>query len=135
MFKSIAHIGVAVNDMKSSTELFRKLFGRSPDHVETVPGQKVSTAMFHLGETAIELTAATDASSPIARFIEKRGEGVHHISFVVDDLEAELRRLKGLGFQLVDEQPRYGADNYRVAFLHPKSTNGVLIEVSQKRSS
>ncbi|MCI0706646.1 MAG: methylmalonyl-CoA epimerase [Ignavibacteriae bacterium] len=132
MFKSIAHIGVAVKDMKSATELFRKLFNKAPDHVEEVAGQKVATAMFRIGGTAVELTAATDGESPIARFIEKRGEGMHHISFVVDDIEAELRRLKQLGFQLIDEQPRMGADNYRVAFLHPKSTNGVLIEISQK---
>jgi methylmalonyl-CoA/ethylmalonyl-CoA epimerase len=133
MMKSIAHIGVAVKDMKASSELFRKLLGRSPDHVETVPDQKVSTALFRFGGTAIELTAATDATSPIARFIDRRGEGVHHISFAVDDLEQELGRLKGLGFQLVDEKPRYGADDCLVAFLHPKSTNGVLIEISQKR--
>ncbi|HEX9828757.1 MAG TPA: methylmalonyl-CoA epimerase [Bacteroidota bacterium] len=134
MFKSIAHIGVAVQDMESATELFQKLFGKAPDHTENIPDQKVSTVMFHIGETAVELTAATDTESPIARFIEKRGEGVHHISFVVDDIEAELKRLQQLGFQLIDEQPRKGADNYRVAFLHPKSTNGVLIEISQKAS-
>ena len=134
MFKSIAHIGVAVQDMESATELFQKLFGKAPDHKENIPDQKVSTVMFHIGETAVELTAATDTESPIARFIEKRGEGVHHISFVVDDIEAELKRLQQLGFQLIDEQPRQGAENYRVAFLHPKSTNGVLIEISQKAS-
>ena len=134
MFKSIAHIGVAVQDMESATELFQKLFGKAPDHAENIPDQKVSTVMFHIGETAVELTTATDTESPIARFIEKRGEGVHHISFVVDDIEAELKRLQQLGFQLIDEQPRQGAENYRVAFLHPKSTNGVLIEISQKAS-
>ncbi len=134
MMKSIAHIGIAVKDMKASSELFRKMFGRSPDHTETVPDQKVSTTLFQFGDTAIELTSATNPASPIARFIEQRGEGVHHISFVVDDLKRELERLKGLGFQLVDEKPRDGADDYLVAFLHPKSTNGVLIEISQKRN-
>ncbi|HEY4613055.1 MAG TPA: methylmalonyl-CoA epimerase [Bacteroidota bacterium] len=132
MFTSIAHIGVAVKDMKASTELFQKLFGKTPDHVEAVNDQHVTTAMFTIGGAAVELTAATNSESPIARFIEKRGEGMHHISFVVDDIDAELQRLKRLGFQLIDEKPRLGADGYRVAFLHPKSTNGVLIEISQK---
>ncbi len=134
MFKSIAHIGVAVKDLKTSTELFQKLFGKAPDHTEDVPNQKVSTAMFHFGETTIELTAATQADSPITRFIEKHGEGMHHLSFAVDEIEAELKRLKQQGFQLVDEKARSGADNSMVAFLHPKSTNGVLIEISQKRN-
>jgi methylmalonyl-CoA/ethylmalonyl-CoA epimerase len=133
MFKSIAHIGVAVKDLSASQALFEKLFGKQPDHREEVPDQKVATAMFQVGETAVELTAATSPESPIARFLEKRGEGVHHISFVVDDVVAELARLKSLGFQLIDETPRVGADNYAVAFLHPKSTNGVLIEISQRR--
>jgi methylmalonyl-CoA/ethylmalonyl-CoA epimerase len=133
MFKSIAHIGVAVKDLQESAALFERLFGKPPDHTEEAPDQRVLTAMFVFGGTAIELTAATEADSPIARFIEKRGEGVHHISFVVDDIEAELRRLKALGFRLVDDRPREGVDNYRVAFLHPKSTNGVLVEISEKR--
>lgn len=133
MFKSIAHVGIAVKNLDASLELFRTLLGKAPDHREDVSDQKVTTAMFRVGETAIELTAATHPDSTIARFIEKRGEGVHHISFVVDDIDAELQRLKQQGFQLVDEQARSGADNYRVAFLHPKSTNGVLIEIGQKR--
>ena len=135
MVKSIAHIGVAVKDMKTSSELFRKLLGRAPDHSGTVPDQRVTTTMFQLGETAIELTAATDPSSAIARFIDQRGEGIHHLSLVVDDVPRELERLKDLGFKLVDEKPRTGADDYLVAFLHPKSTNGVLIEISQKRTT
>lgn len=134
MFKSIAHVGIAVKNLDASLELFRTLLGKAPDHREDVSDQKVTTAMFRVGETAIELTAATHPDSTIARFIEKKGEGVHHISFVVDDIDAELQRLKQQGFQLVDEQARSGADNYRVAFLHPKSTNGVLIEIGQKRT-
>jgi methylmalonyl-CoA/ethylmalonyl-CoA epimerase len=94
----------------------------------------VNTALFTVGESSIELTEATDRESPIARFIEKRGEGVHHVSFAVDDIKREMARLKDLGFQLIDEKPRLGADGYYVAFLHPKSTNGVLIELSQKKS-
>jgi len=132
MMKSIAHIGIAVKDMKASTELFQTLFGRKPDHVEDVPDQQVTTAMFRIGETAIELTSAAAPDSPITRFIEKRGEGVHHISFVVENVDAELKRLKQQGFQLIDEKARPGADNYLIAFLHPKSTNGVLVEISQK---
>ncbi len=132
MFKRIAHIGVAVKDIAASSGLFEKLFGKKADHVESVGDQMVETAMFQIGETAIELVAPSGPDSTIARFIEKRGEGIHHLSFVVDDIEAELKRLKAQGFQLIDEKPRLGADGYYVAFLHPKSTNGVLIEISQK---
>jgi methylmalonyl-CoA/ethylmalonyl-CoA epimerase len=133
MFRSIAHIGIAVKHLGESRELFRKLLNSAPDHEEEVADQKVSTVMFRVGGTSIELLAATQPDSPIARFIEKRGEGVHHISFVVDDIDAELKRLKQEGFQLIDERPREGADGYLVAFLHPKSTNGVLVEISQKK--
>jgi methylmalonyl-CoA/ethylmalonyl-CoA epimerase len=133
MFKSIAHIGIAVKNLEEAKRLFEKLTHTAPDHEEEVPDQRVATAMFRFGETSLELTAATHPDSPIARFIAKRGEGVHHISFVVDDIEAEMKRLKQQGFQLIDEQPREGAEQCWVAFLHPKSTNGVLIEISQKR--
>jgi methylmalonyl-CoA/ethylmalonyl-CoA epimerase len=132
MFDSLAHIGIAVRDLEASTKLFQALLGKPSDHSEEVPDQKVKTAFFHLGQTAIELTAATEADSPIAKFIEKRGEGVHHLSFMVADLDKELARLKAEGFQVVDEKPRTGADGYAVAFLHPKSTNGVLIELCQR---
>jgi methylmalonyl-CoA/ethylmalonyl-CoA epimerase len=135
MFKRIAHIGVAVKDISASILLFQRLFGKKADHQESVVNQAVDTALFQIGETAIELVAPASPSSTIAKFIEKRGEGIHHLSFVVDDIGAELKRLKEEGFQLVDEQPRIGADGYLVAFLHPKSTNGVLIEVSQKVES
>ena len=134
MFNNVSHIGIAVKDLQASVELFSSLFGKQPDHVEDVPDQKVKTAMFTVGSSSIELTQGTDSSSPVTRFLEKRGEGVHHLSFVVDDIERELIRLKGAGFQLVDERPRVGADGYLVAFLHPQSTNGVLIEISQKVS-
>jgi methylmalonyl-CoA/ethylmalonyl-CoA epimerase len=134
MFEKISHIGIAVKDIKASSALFQTLFGKSPDRVEDLPEHKVKTATFTVGESAIELTEALDPESPIARFIEKWGEGVHHVSFIVDDIEAELARLKAAGFQLIDERPRPGADGHRVAFLHPKSTNGVLIEISQKQA-
>jgi methylmalonyl-CoA/ethylmalonyl-CoA epimerase len=134
MFKKISHIGIAVKDIKASSALFQTLFGKRPDHGEDLPEHKVKTAMFTIGESAIELTEALDSESPVAKFIEKWGEGVHHVSFVVDDIDAELARLKAAGFQLIDERPRPGADGHRVAFLHPKSTNGVLIEISQKQA-
>jgi len=133
MFRKIAHIGVAVNDLKSTVELFQKLFGKPPVDFEEVRDQKVRTAMFHFQECAIELLQATSPDSSIAKFIEKRGEGVHHVSFIVENISNELERLKNLGFQLIDERPRPGAGGYNVAFVHPKSTNSVLIEISQQR--
>lgn len=133
MFEKISHIGIAVKDIKASTALFERLFGSPPSHAEELPEHKVRTAMFEIGGSSIELTEATDPESSITKFIAKRGEGVHHVSFVVDDIEKELSRLKQLGFQLIEEKPRLGADNYYVAFLHPKSTNGVLVEISQKK--
>jgi methylmalonyl-CoA/ethylmalonyl-CoA epimerase len=132
MFEKISHIGVAVKDIETSTELFRRLFGKGPDRTEELPGHMVKTAMFSFGTSDVELTQALDADSPIARFIDKRGEGVHHISFVVDDIVSELARLKKAGFELIDDRPRRGADGSFVAFLNPKSTNGVLVEISQK---
>jgi methylmalonyl-CoA/ethylmalonyl-CoA epimerase len=133
MFNKVSHIGIAVKDLQASTEVFSRLFGKQPDHIEDVPDQKVKTAMFTVGSSSIELTQGSDSSSPVVRFLQKRGEGVHHISFVVEDIERELVRLKSSGFQLIDERPRIGADGYLVAFLHPQSTNGVLIEISQKK--
>jgi methylmalonyl-CoA/ethylmalonyl-CoA epimerase len=132
MFDKVSHIGIAVKDLRASTELFGRLFGKAPDHIEDVPDQKVKTALFTIGSSSIELTQGTDSSSPVTRFLEKRGEGVHHVSFVVNNIEQEIARLKEAGFQLIDERPRIGADGYLVAFLHPSSTNGVLIEISQK---
>ncbi len=132
MFGKIAHIGIAVKDLKKTTALFSTLFSVRPTHTEHVEDQHVNTAMFSVGETSIELLEPTAPDSSIAKFIDKRGEGMHHISFVVEDIVKELARLKGAGFQLIDEHPRKGADHCLVAFLHPKSTNGVLIEISQK---
>ena len=133
MFDKIAHVGIAVKNAQSSIALFERLFGKKPDHREHVVDQMVSTALFEIGGSSIELLEATSEDSSIARFIQKRGEGIHHVSFFVDDIEGELRRLKKEGFQLIDEKPRRGADNCLVAFVHPKSANGVLIELSQKQ--
>ena len=132
MFGKIAHIGIAVKDLNKSVELFAAVVGSRPGHRERVEDQHVNTATFVLDGTSIELLEPTSPESPIAKFIEKRGEGMHHISFAVDDIDAELERLKKAGFQLIDDHPRMGADNCLVAFLHPTSTNGVLIELSQK---
>jgi methylmalonyl-CoA/ethylmalonyl-CoA epimerase len=132
MIKSLAHVGIAVKDLEVSTKLFETLLGKPLDREELVPDQKVRAAFFEMGELAVELTAATDPGSPTAKFIEKRGEGIHHLSFVVEDVEKELARLRSAGFRLIDEKPRVGADGHAVAFLHPKSTNGVLIELCQK---
>ncbi len=132
MNRSIAHIGIAVKNLETSIALFSRLLGKSPDRTETVEQQKVHTAIFSLKDSALELLEPASPDSVIAKFIEDRGEGVHHIAIVVYDIAAELVRLKEEGFQLVDEKPRKGADNCLVAFVHPKSTNGVLIELSQK---
>ncbi|MBI1806554.1 MAG: methylmalonyl-CoA epimerase [Ignavibacteria bacterium] len=135
MFRKVSHVGVAVKNLPDSIELFSKLFKINSVETEEVPDQKVRLSFFHVGDTSIELTEATAPDSPIARFIEKRGEGVHHLSFEVDDIRAEIKRLKDEGFQLIDEHPRLGAGGYWVAFIHPRSTNGVLVEISQKATS
>ena len=108
------------------------MFGTKASSRESVEDQKINIAFFHVGDTHIELTEAAAPGSPIAKFIEKRGEGVHHLSFEVEDIHAELARLRAEGFQLIDEKPKLGAGGYLIAFLHPKSSNGVLIEISQK---
>jgi methylmalonyl-CoA/ethylmalonyl-CoA epimerase len=133
MTTRIAHIGIAVKNLEASKELFGRLTGTQASHEETVDDQNVRTALFQFGGEAIELLEGTGPESAISRFIEKRGEGIHHIALVVDNIGAELARLKSQGFQLIDEQPRVGAGNMLVAFVHPKSTNGVLIELSQPR--
>jgi methylmalonyl-CoA/ethylmalonyl-CoA epimerase len=132
MLNKITHIGVAVKDLEASCRIFAKLTDVHNVKREEVDDQKVKLAFFHVGNLSIELTESTSPDSPIAKFIEKRGEGVHHISFEVEDIQTELARLKTNGFQLIDEKPRIGADGYLIAFIHPKSTNGVLIEISQK---
>ena len=131
--KSIAHIAIAVKDLSVSRELFARLLGVSPSHEEHVEQQGVRTAMFQVGDTAVELLEGTDPESPVSKFIGKRGEGMHHISFTVENIAQEMARLRSAGFQFVDDQPGPGADETLVAFLHPRSTNGVLIEISQKR--
>jgi methylmalonyl-CoA/ethylmalonyl-CoA epimerase len=128
----ISHLGIAVRDLKNAEELYAKLLCDSNVHHEEVADQKVRIASFQIGDAMIELTEPTGPDSTIAKFIEKRGEGIHHIAFEVDDVAKELERLKGEGFQLIDEKPRKGSHGMTIAFLHPKSTNGVLIELCSK---
>lgn len=127
----IDHIGIAVKNMAESNELFAKLLGETHYKIESVDSEKVATAFFRVGESKIELLEASSPESPIARFIEKRGEGIHHIAFEVTDIVAEIARLEREGFVPLNREPKRGADNKLVAFLHPKSSNGVLVELCQ----
>ncbi|MEN9948235.1 MAG: hypothetical protein RL106_1058 [Bacteroidota bacterium] len=135
MIKKIEHLGIAVQDIDQSNLLFEQLLGSAPYKSETVEREGVITSFFQLGESKIELLQATRSDSPIARFLEKNKEGIHHIAFEVDDIHAEMRRLKELGFVLLSEEPKLGADGKIIVFLHPKSTNGVLIELCQDTES
>lgn len=128
----IEHIGIAVKNLKESNLVFEKLFGQPAYKEEEVESEGVKTSFFMNGPNKIELLEATREDSPIAKFIDKKGEGIHHIAFDVDDIEAEISRLKEEGFVVLNETPKKGADNKLVAFLHPKSTNGVLIELCQE---
>lgn len=131
--KNIEHIGIAVKDMKVSEELFSKLLNVASYKTERVDSEGVETKFFKTGETKVELLAATNSDSPIAKFIAKKGEGIHHLAFKVADIDAEIIRLENEGFKLINTHAKGGADNKRIAFLHPKSTNGVLIEICQEK--
>ena len=128
----IEHIGIAVKDIEASNKLFAKLFNKEHYKMEEVASEGVKTSFFQLSESKIELLEATREDSPIAKFIAKKGEGVHHIAFDVTDIHAEVKRLKSEGFIVLNETPKQGADNKLVVFLHPKSTNGTLIELCQE---
>lgn len=132
MFKKIEHIGIAVKNINQANDLFKRLFGKDLYKVETVESEKVSTAFFMLGESKVELLQAQNENSAIAKFIEKRGEGIHHIAFEVDDIYAEIKRLQAEGFEVLNPEPKQGADNKLICFLHPKTTNGVLVELCQE---
>jgi len=133
MIQKIEHIGIAVKNIGDSNILFKKLFGKEHYKIESVASEGVSTSFFMLGETKIELVAATHENSSIAKFIEKKGEGIHHIAYAVDNIEQEMERLKNEGFELINQEPKDGADNKRICFLHPKSTNGVLVELCEEK--
>lgn len=132
MFIKLSHVGVAVRNLDQSLRLFSKLFNKECTSTEIVTDQKVKLAFIRIGDTSVELTEATSPDSAIAKFIEKRGEGVHHLSFEVDNIVDELRRLKAEGFHSIEEQPHKGAGGNLIAFLHPQSTGGILIELCQK---
>lgn len=133
--KKIEHIGIAVKDLEASNQVFAALLGKPHYKIEVVESEGVRTSFFETGPNKIELLEAISPNSPIAKFIERKGEGIHHIAFAVDDLEAEMERLVGQGFTILNTTPKKGADNKLVAFLHPKSTNGVLIELCQEIKS
>jgi methylmalonyl-CoA/ethylmalonyl-CoA epimerase len=127
----VEHIGIAVRTLADSVPLFEKLLNSQCYKTETVESEKVNTAFFKKGETKIELLESTDANGVISKFIEKKGEGLHHIAFDVENIQSEMERLKNEGFVLLNDKPKPGADNKLVCFLHPKNTNGVLIELCQ----
>ncbi|KQX15040.1 methylmalonyl-CoA epimerase [Flavobacterium sp. Root420] len=132
MVNKIEHIGIAVKNMNDANVLFEKLLGVPSYKEEEVESEGVLTSFFQTGTNKIELLMATNPESPIAKFLEKKGEGIHHIAFDVEDIYAEIERLKNEGFVLINEVPKKGADNKLVVFLHPKNTNGVLVELCQE---
>jgi len=128
----IEHIGIAVKDLQAANQVYRNLLGYEHYKTESVESEGVNTSFFRCGDSKIELLEATNENGPIAKFISKKGEGVHHIAFAVDDIKAEIKRLKKEGFIVLNEEPKRGADNKWVAFLHPKSAHGVLVELCQE---
>ena len=133
--KKIEHIGIAVKNLETANDIYSKLLNSSPYKMEEVQSENVKTSFFQVGESKIELLEGTTPNSPITKFIEKKGEGVHHIAFEVDNIEEEIARLTKEGFQMIHDKPKDGADNKLIAFLHPKSSNGVLIELCQEKVS
>jgi methylmalonyl-CoA/ethylmalonyl-CoA epimerase len=131
MIQNIDHIGIAVADVAAANTLFARLLGREHYKIEEVQGEGVFTSFFQVGGTKIELVAATRPDSPIAKFVAKRGEGIHHIAIEVTDIRAEMLRLQREGFELLNDEPKRGADNKLICFLHPKTTNGVLVELCE----
>ena len=128
----IDHIAIAVSSMSDALATFERLYGLTPDHTEEISSDKVTEAMLAIGDLHLQLLEPTDEESTVARFIEKRGEGLHHIAIRVDDLDATLAHLKTQGAELLDEQPRIGGGGHRVAFVHPKTTHGILIELVER---
>ena len=130
--RKIEHIGIAVDDIEASNKLFAKIFGKENFKSESVESESVITSFFQVGESKIELVAATNQNSPIAKYLDKNKEGMHHIAFDVQDIKAEMKRLQSEGIRTLNDQPKKGADNKLICFLHPKDTNGVLIELCQE---
>ena len=132
MIKKIEHVGIAVKDLEKSNKLFKKLLGQASYKMETVESENVATSFFKIGEQKIELLKSTSENSSISRFLERRGEGMHHLALHVEDIPKEIQRLENEGFSFVSKTPVKGADNKMIVFLHPKTTNGVLIELCQE---
>ncbi len=132
MIKKIEHIGIAVKSIETANDIYTKLLGVAPYKSEEVESEMVVTSFFKIGENKVELLEAKSADSAISKFIEKKGEGIHHIAFEVDDIVAEMENLKQQGFTLLSDQPKRGADNKLICFVHPKSANGVLVELCQE---
>ncbi|WIV13068.1 methylmalonyl-CoA epimerase [Proteiniborus sp. MB09-C3] len=132
MVKKVDHIGIAVSNLDEALKFYEEVLGMKLQGIEVVEEQKVKVAFLPIGDTEIELLESTDKEGPIAKFIEKKGEGIQHIAYRVDDIEKELEEMRLKGIRLIDEKPRYGAGGAKIAFLHPKSTNGVLIELCQR---
>jgi methylmalonyl-CoA/ethylmalonyl-CoA epimerase len=130
----IEHIGIAVQNLKEAIKMYEDIFGVSCYKIEEIPDQKVRTAFFQIGQTKVELLESTDPEGPVGKFIEKKEEGVHHIAFAVENLADALREVEAKGFQLIDKQPRQGAEGLNIVFLHPKSTGGVLLELCEDPS-
>jgi methylmalonyl-CoA/ethylmalonyl-CoA epimerase len=131
MLTKIEHIGIAVSNLETANKTYKTLLGVAPYKAEDVESEGVTTSFFKVGDSKIELLGATNEDSAIAKFIAKRGEGIHHIAYAVEDIEKEMKRLKNEGFKLLNKTPKKGADNKLIAFLHPKSSNGVLVELCQ----
>jgi len=132
MLNKIDHIGIAVKNLEKAKEFYEKSLGLTPSPVEPVPSQMVTTVFFKIGDSKIEFLEGSSPESPITKFIEKKGEGIHHICYEVDDLEETLSELQKSGIQLIDKSPRVGAHGKKIAFIHPKSTNGILTELTEK---
>lgn len=130
----IDHIGIAVKDIDNAIQTYEKILSRSCDKIEIVESEKVKTAFFQTGESKVELLGATEPDSVIAKYVDRKGEGLHHVAFEVEDIHAELERLRNEGFTVLNEQPKNGADNKLVAFVHPKDNNGVLVELCQAKN-
>ena len=133
MLKKIEHLGIAVDSIEESLKMYESLLGTSCYKLESVESEGVKTAFLQIGESKIELLQATNSDSPIAKFLSKKGKGIHHIAFETDNIEDEIERLLAQGFELIHQTPKDGADNKRIAFLHPKSTDGILVELCQEK--
>lgn len=133
MVRKIEHIGIAVKDLEASSKIFRDILGASPYKEELVESEHVRTLFFQTGESKIELLQATSPDSAIAKFLEKNREGIHHIAFDVEDIQSEIDRLMGLGYEMIHRSPKDGADNKIIAFMHPRGSNGVLVELCQEK--